>query len=78
MWLTSWGTEHSARFSLLDQTHLGTRFLAADQFLTSLTKDWSNCGGGATVPVNLQLLISPNHRVSPGGVEDTLWAADLK
>lgn len=45
---------------------------AADQFLTSLTKDWNNCGAGTTVPVNLQLLISPNYRVSPGRVEETL------
>ena len=44
---------------------------AADQFLTSLPKDWNICGVGTTLPVNLQLLISPDYTVFSGRVEET-------
>jgi len=44
---------------------------AADQFLTSLPKDWNICGVGTTLPVNVQLLISPDYTVFSGRVEQT-------
>lgn len=44
---------------------------AADWFLTSLTKDWNNCGVGTTLPVNLKVLISPDYMVFSGRVEET-------